>query len=83
MMAKFCEINIVEIFSFRYPIGFAFAHYNVPDFKAKKRGEKLVLNVWFGAHLQEIHYYCQKEHTFCTRCCATPHSAESARKFLI
>jgi hypothetical protein len=33
--------------------------------KQRKEVKKLVLNVWFGAHLQEIHCYCQKEHTFC------------------
>jgi hypothetical protein len=30
-------------------------------FKAKKRGKKLVLNVWFGAHLQEIHCCFQQK----------------------
>jgi hypothetical protein len=30
-------------------------------FKAKERCKKLVLNVWFCAHLQEIHCWCQKK----------------------
>jgi hypothetical protein len=33
--------------------------------KQRKEVKKLVLNVWFGAHLQEIHCYCQKERIFC------------------
>jgi hypothetical protein len=33
--------------------------------KQRKEVEKLVQNVWFGAHLQEIHCYCQRENTFC------------------
>jgi hypothetical protein len=30
-------------------------------FKVKKRVKKLVLNVWFCAHLREIHCWCQQK----------------------
>jgi hypothetical protein len=44
----------VEICSLRYPTQFTFiAHLKYPGLKAKKRGKKLVLNVWLGTHLNE------------------------------
>jgi hypothetical protein len=33
----------------------------ISRFKVKKRGKRLVLNVWLGAHLQEIHCCCQQK----------------------
>jgi hypothetical protein len=53
---------IVEICPLRYLTRFALiAHQKYPGFKAKKRGKKLVLNVWLGAHLQEIHCCYQQK----------------------
>jgi uncharacterized protein YqiB (DUF1249 family) len=54
--------RIVEICSLRYPTRFTLmAHLKYPGLKAKKRGKKLVLNVWLGAHWQEIHCCCQQK----------------------
>jgi hypothetical protein len=55
-------VIFVEICSLRYPTRFVLiAHFKISGFKAKKRGKKMVLNVWLGAHLQEIHCCCQQK----------------------
>jgi hypothetical protein len=52
----------VEICSLRYPTRFTLiAHLKYPGLKQRKEVKKLVLNVWFGAHLQEIHCCCQQK----------------------